>query len=131
MEFGRRQKTNIRIDDSVLVAAPTTKGISTRKLAKYFSADIEEHLTAALENPFRRVIVDLSNVQWISSAGLNELIHLQSMIRSSGTELQLLGLCETVRDVFRITRLERFFDVERSEWETSKPPGRELDPTLS
>ncbi|MDM4018559.1 STAS domain-containing protein [Roseiconus lacunae] len=127
----RRQQTNIRIDDSVMVVCPTTKSISTRKLAKYFATDVVERLESLQPSELRKVVVDLSGVQWISSAGLNELIHLQTLTRSSGAELHLSGLCETVRDVFRITRLERFFDVELSEWDASTLPERELGPSLS
>ncbi|OYP37460.1 STAS domain-containing protein [Rhodopirellula sp. MGV] len=127
----RREKTDIRLDDSVLVVAPTTKSISTRKHAKYFSADVAEHLTPTAVSRLRRVVIDLSGVQWVSSAGLNELIHLHSLARSAGTEMHLLGVCEAIRDVLRITRLERIFDVELSSWESASRSAEELNPSAS
>ncbi|QDV42935.1 STAS domain protein [Stieleria neptunia] len=95
-----------------MVVSPSLKVINRRKSARKISSKV----SAALDQPRERlvtdVIVDLGQVTWISSAGLNELIRLQAQSRASGIHLRLRSLNEAVRDVFRITRLERIFEFD-------------------
>ena len=56
------------------------------------------------------LFVDMSEIARITSEGLNELISLNSEARSRGVFIQLLDVCPTVRDVFKLTRLERMFE---------------------
>jgi anti-anti-sigma factor len=57
-----------------------------------------------------RLNLDFGNIDWISSAGLNELIGINSRARNHGIRLVLLDVQESVRDVFAFTRLERMFE---------------------
>lgn len=56
------------------------------------------------------LFVDMSEVERITSEGLNELIGLNSEARAQGISIQLLDVCPRVRDVFKLTRLERMFE---------------------
>ena len=56
------------------------------------------------------LFVDMSEIERITSEGLNELIGLNSEARSRGISIQLLDVCPNVRDVFKLTRLERMFE---------------------
>ncbi len=56
------------------------------------------------------LFVDMSEIERITSEGLNELIALNSEARSRGVSIQLLDVCPSVRDVFKLTRLERMFE---------------------
>lgn len=56
------------------------------------------------------LLVDMSEIERITSEGLNELIALNSEARSRGVFIQLLDVCPSVRDVFKLTRLERMFE---------------------
>jgi anti-anti-sigma factor len=58
--------------------------------------------------------LDFKDIHWISSAGLNELIGINSMTRSQGVKLILLNVPDKVRDVFELTRLERMFEFSSS-----------------
>ena len=53
--------------------------------------------------------LDFTRVDRINSAGLNELIGINSHARSRGIRLELLDVQQAVRDVFELTRLERLF----------------------
>ncbi len=103
----------IKFCDRQLVVFPSAKLINRRKSAKRISSEV----SAALERrprdfPMTDVVMDLSNVGWLSSAGLNELIRLQAQSRASGIKFRLRSTSETVREVFRITRLERTFQFD-------------------
>jgi anti-anti-sigma factor len=60
--------------------------------------------------PTPTLFVDMSDIERITSEGLNELIGLNSEARGSGVSVQLLDVCPAVRDVFKLTRLERMFE---------------------
>lgn len=61
-----------------------------------------------------RLNLDFKGVGWISSAGLNELIGINSHARSQGVRVVLVDVPKTVRDVFALTRLERIFEFDSS-----------------
>lgn len=54
--------------------------------------------------------VDLTNIGRINSAGLNELISINSQCRSLGVRLVLIDVRDSVREIFALTRLERMFE---------------------
>ncbi len=54
--------------------------------------------------------LDFKQIHWISSAGLNELIGINSQARSHGVRVVLVNVPPSVRDIFAITRLERMFE---------------------
>ncbi len=97
-----------------MVVSPSLKVINRRKLARKISSKVSDALDQPREQLVTDVIVDLGQVTWISSAGLNELIRLQAQSRASGIHFRLRSLNEAVRDVFRITRLERIFDFDEN-----------------
>jgi anti-anti-sigma factor len=58
--------------------------------------------------------LDFKEIDWISSAGLNELIGINSQARSQGVRIVLVDVQQSVRDVFALTRLERMFEFSSS-----------------
>jgi len=81
--------------------------------------DINSHLNAVSGNEQDstariQLNLDLGQVERISSAGLNELIGINSAARSRGIRLVLLDVQESVREVFVLTRLERMFEFASS-----------------
>ena len=59
----------------------------------------------------RQVIVDMSEVPFVDSAGLSALVSTLKRARDQGGDIRLCGLVDAVRSVFEITRLHRVFDV--------------------
>ncbi|PAY15981.1 hypothetical protein CKO51_29045 [Rhodopirellula sp. SM50] len=102
----------IHFHDCSLVVSPSLKVINRRKSARKISSKVNAALDQPREHMVTDVIIDLGQVTWISSAGLNELIRLRAQSRASGIHLRLRSLNDAVRDVFRITRLERIFEFE-------------------
>lgn len=68
--------------------------------------------TDSEEGELETLHLDLHQIDWISSVGLNELIGIHRRARSRGIRLVLSNVRESVRDVFALTRLERTFEVE-------------------
>lgn len=57
------------------------------------------------------VVVDLSAVEMIDSAGLGLLIAMLKQMTARGDDLKLAGLRKAVRMVFEMTRTHRIFEV--------------------
>jgi anti-anti-sigma factor len=78
--------------------------------------DLGAWLIQLLENESPRVlVVDLGQVKFLTSESLNQLINVNCHARERGTKLVLANLCGSLLDVFRITRLDRLFEVAEAE----------------
>lgn len=89
------------------VTVLTCRGRFTyRDEATAFSGKIAELLPNA-----RQIVVDLSGLEAIDSAGLGELVVVHMWIRASGCSLKLAGANPRVRELFELTNLLSVFDV--------------------
>jgi anti-sigma B factor antagonist len=64
----------------------------------------------------KKILLNLSDVDYIDSAGIGELVSGYTTVRNSGGELKLLNLTKRVSDLLQITRLYTVFDVQNEEW---------------
>jgi anti-anti-sigma factor len=62
--------------------------------------------------PGMRLVLDFSDVQYLSSNALGKLINLKKKLGAARGRLQFRGLSTDLREVFRITRLDQVFEVE-------------------
>lgn len=80
---------------------------------------LDELAAGEVENAFRvllgghamKVILDLSNVDYVSSGGLCVLLKLLRGVKQKEGLLKLCGLSPFVAEVFAISNFQRFFDV--------------------
>ena len=77
-----------------------------RDEATAFSQKISELLPNA-----RRIVVELSGLETIDSAGLGELVVVHMWIRASGCSLKLAGANPRIRQLLELTNLLSVFDV--------------------
>lgn len=78
--------------------------------------DLGAWLIQLLEDEAPKVlVVDLGQVKCLTSESLNQLINVNCHARERGTKLVLANLCSPLLDVFRITRLDRLFEVAQAE----------------
>jgi anti-sigma B factor antagonist len=62
----------------------------------------------------RNLLLDFSNVEFLSSAALNKLIILDKKVKAKAGRLKLCNLLPEIREVFVITRLNQLFQIENS-----------------
>jgi anti-anti-sigma factor len=67
------------------------------------------------EEGHTRLLLNLSGVQYLSGAALGQLASLQRKLDPKQGRIQLCGLDPWLRDVLRMTRLDRVFDVYNDE----------------
>lgn len=59
----------------------------------------------------KNVVVDMSEVTMVDSAGLGVLIAIIKQVTDRGGEMNLCGLMKRVRMVFEITRTHKIFSI--------------------
>ena len=70
------------------------------------AASLQQEISSAFHAEGRRhVIVDLHNIEFISSVGYAPLISLRQHVTSAGGKLVLCGLTSFVRDVFATSQM--------------------------
>jgi|CXWL01.1.fsa_nt_gi anti-sigma B factor antagonist len=66
-------------------------------------------VTDLMDGPNSRVILDLSGVSYLGSAGLGELVRLNAQANSMGAKMVLAALTPFVAGVLAATQLDKFF----------------------
>lgn len=75
------------------------------------SSALRSGLQEAHEAADGKLVIDLSNVQYMDSSGVATLVECLQLSRRSGTTLLLCELHERVLSVFQIARLDGVFDI--------------------
>lgn len=78
------------------------------------SGSVEEAVRRAVDSGARRLIIDFSGVEYISSAGLRVFLVLAKRMRDLHGRLILCGMPEPVSQVFRLAGFMALFQVEAS-----------------
>ncbi len=91
--------------DGVLAITPAGRLDTTT------SPSFGQHLDSLLTRGERRLLVDFSSVDYISSAGLRVMLVLARGIRDGGGRLALCGMGESVRQVFYLAGFLPLFVV--------------------
>lgn len=107
-------------DDRFAVDVRPLDGATVLTLAGELDHDTAEPLRTALEaaraRGGRRLLVDVSGLEFCDSTGLNVLLHSRLAARENGGSLELIGLQRPVARMFRITGADGLFpqhpDVE-------------------
>jgi anti-sigma B factor antagonist len=59
----------------------------------------------------KSILLNLSEVNYIDSSGLGELVSAYTTARNQGAALKLLGLTKKVNDLLQLTKLYTVFDI--------------------
>ena len=79
------------------------------------SPQAEENLTRALASGKPHLATDLSQLEYISSAGLRVLLVVAKKLQQVQGKVVLFGLGANVREVFAISGFDRIFAIEPDE----------------
>lgn len=72
---------------------------------------VEEPLSSALADRTSRVLIDLANVSFISSAGMAMLLVKGKMLRRAGGNMYLASATERVREVLALAGFNELFNL--------------------
>ncbi len=100
---------------SLKVEIHTHPSTAVLKLSGELTAVNQNTLTNAmkplLEGAQTRIVLDMTEVPFIGSTGLGELVKLVAQVNSQGGRVVLAGLTPFVADVLDTTKLNRFFEI--------------------
>jgi anti-sigma B factor antagonist len=63
----------------------------------------------------KKILLNLSDVSYIDSSGIGELVAAYTSAANHGGTLKLLGLTKRVEDILQITKLYTVFDIHEDE----------------
>ena len=72
---------------------------------------VTESLDAMTERNLERIVIDLSSATYIDSAGLAALLLAMQKVKGFGGKFFLAGLDETMRSIFKTSRLDQIFQI--------------------
>lgn len=79
------------------------------------SAELRETIKRLAGEGHTKILLNLNAVSAIDPAGLGELVSAFSTLRDQGGELKLLHLSQSAKDLLRVTKLRKVFDVRDDE----------------
>lgn len=74
-------------------------------------ADISDDLSGLVENGDVYLILDFSNVKFLSSQALGMIIKLRHRVDEKGGFIILVGLRKNILKIFKLTRMDRLFPI--------------------
>ncbi|HUO34775.1 MAG TPA: STAS domain-containing protein [Candidatus Acidoferrum sp.] len=79
------------------------------------SSTLRKAVRDALDAGSRKILLNLSDVDYIDSSGIGEMVSAYTTVRGLSGELKLVHLTKRVHDIIQITRLFTVFDVQTDE----------------
>lgn len=76
------------------------------------SPDLEKEIMDILEKDVKKVILDGTDLSYISSAGLRLLLILQKKMSQKGGTVVLRNIQSSIMDIFKITGFNSFLTIE-------------------
>jgi anti-anti-sigma factor len=111
MHHGENMEITTRTQGDVRIVA--IRG----KLDSITSPQAQQALEGILTDGARKLAVDFSALDYISSAGLRVLLGAAKQLKSKGGALRMFGLNDTVREVFEISGFSTILAVHGTEAE--------------
>jgi anti-sigma B factor antagonist len=78
---------------------------------------IKDKVQSLLQQGLLKIVLDLSTVPYVDSAGLGELVHAYATAKNRGGALKLHGVTKRLQDLLIVTKLLTVFDTYDSEAE--------------
>ena len=75
------------------------------------SKEAEDHINKLLEEGNIKLLIDLTDLDYISSSGLRILLSTSKKLKSLRGEMRICGLNETVNEVFEISGFTMIFKI--------------------
>jgi anti-sigma B factor antagonist len=76
---------------------------------------IRNTVREVLKNGGKKIVLNLSDVNYIDSSGIGELVSTYTTVTNNGGQLKLLNLTKKIQELLAITKLLTVFQVYDSE----------------
>lgn len=75
------------------------------------SSTFDRHLSTAIDRGDTRLVIDLSELEYISSTGLSAFLSAAKKIKAAGGRMALTGINSRIRLVFEMSGFLRLFPI--------------------
>jgi anti-sigma B factor antagonist len=75
------------------------------------SVQLRDAVRGLISKGAKGILLNLSDVNYIDSSGLGELVSAFTTAKNQGADVKLLGLTKKVKDVLQLTKLYTVFDI--------------------
>jgi anti-sigma B factor antagonist len=75
---------------------------------------LRDEISKLLAENKKQLVLDLSGVSYMDSAGVGELVSVYTSVKNRGGELKLSCLTKKIKDLLQITQLMTIFDTHES-----------------
>lgn len=107
-----------RLEVSVVGDITVVRFTDRRILDATSIEELGDELFALVEDEGRlKLLINFTDVEFLSSAALNKLIILDKKVKTRGGTLVLSNLRPEINEVFSITRLDQLFKIKATEKE--------------
>lgn len=91
---------------------------------------LRQVVASLLEKGCKRILLNFAGVGYIDSSGLGELVRTYTTLQRQGGQLKMVNLNQRLKDLFRVTNLEKVFDIYDEEGRALQAFGRWLWPQM-
>ncbi len=98
--------------DGILTIQFQTPRILDEAQLEQVTKDVLTQLDKTTEE---KVILDFAPVQFMSSSMLGKLVMIHKKCKEFKVKLKLSGISPDIREVFKISRLDKLFDIEKDQ----------------
>ena len=75
------------------------------------SQDLEKEINSEIDN-FNSLIMDFTDLEYISSAGLRVLISTQKKLKANNTSFIIKNINDTIREIFRMSGFDKILTIK-------------------
>ena len=72
-------------------------------------------MDALVDGSIRNIVLNLEKVTMVDSSGIGTIIRCHSALAKNGGKMKIVGASHSVREAFKITRLDKVFEFHDSE----------------
>jgi anti-anti-sigma factor len=74
--------------------------------------ELERELANVLDEGVKNLLIDMERTEYLSSAGIRTILRIAKRLDAAGGALRFRGVHGVVRDVFRVTGVDRLFNLD-------------------
>lgn len=78
----------------------------------------DSQINGAIADGVNRMVIDLSEVDYVDSAGLGMLVYTYGALSEKNGGLRLCGVCPRVLSLLQLTKTDTFLGIDRSREES-------------
>jgi anti-anti-sigma factor len=109
---GVMSSLELREEENVLVVVFNKSKILDETTIEQIGNELNQCLDKAPEG---KVVLNFSGVSFMSSAMIGKLVSFNNKCKTADVKLKLCGISDNVMEVFKITRLNKVFEIYKTE----------------